>query len=244
MASHRRLLPAIALVSLLAVACSGAAAPPPSASPSPTPVPSNGPVTSSQEAAARVLASHPEFTRIGPLNPDLIGQCCWWEVARVPAGYQVLIHVGWGDCQAGCIEKHEWTYAVSADGSIGLVGEKGSAVPAGILPGGGGPGVGPTGISGTVTAGPTCPVQQPGDPNCKPRPVAGASIIVRDATGSVVASAQSDAAGLFTVGLPPGSYTVESQPLAGLMSAPSPISVTVIANAQTRADLQYDTGIR
>jgi hypothetical protein len=28
------------------------------------------------------------------------------------------------------------------------------------------------------------------------------------------------------------------------MSAPSPISATVIANSQSRADLQFDTGIR
>lgn len=244
MQSHRRLLPALALLSLLAVACSGAAAPPPGASTSPPPSPSSGPVISPQDAVARILAAHPEFARIGPLNQDLIGQCCWWEVAQVPAGYQVLIHVGWGDCQAGCIEKHEWTYTVSAAGAISLIGEQGSAVPAGILPAGGSPGVGPTGISGTVTAGPTCPVQQPGDPNCQPRPVAGASIVVRDATGSVVATVQSDAAGQFTVGLPPGSYTVESHPVAGFMSAPSPISVTVIANSQSRADLQFDTGIR
>ncbi len=244
MQSHRRLLPAIVLLSLLAVACSGAAAPPPGASTSPSPSLSNGPVTSSQDAVARVMATHPEFARIGPLNQDLIGQCCWWEVATVPAGYQVLIHVGWGDCQAGCIDRHEWSYTVSPNGAIGLIGEKGSAVPAGILPAGGGPGVGPTGIAGTVTAGPTCPVQKPGDPNCQPRPVAGASIVVRDASGSVVATAQSDATGQFSVGLPPGSYTVESQPIAGYMSAPSPITVTVIANAQSRADLQFDTGIR
>jgi hypothetical protein len=244
MPSHRRLFPTIVLLSLLAVACSGAAAPPPGASTSPPPSPSSGPITSPQDAVARVLATHPEFARIGPLNQDLIGQCCWWEAAQVPAGYQVLIHVGWGDCQAGCIDRHEWTYGVSADGSIGLIGEKGSAVPAGILPAAGGPGVGPTGISGTVTAGPTCPVEQPGDPNCKPRPVPGASIVVRDATGSIVATVQSDAAGQFSVGLPPGSYTVESQPVAGFMSAPSPISVTVIANSQSRADLQFDTGIR
>ena len=209
-------------------------------------MPSAGPVTSPEDAVARVVAAHPEFAGIIPLNQDLIGQCCWYEVARVPAGYQVLIHVGWGDCPAGCIEKHDWTFLVSADGSIGLVGEKGSPVPPGIMPSGGGSGsgAGPTGIAGSVMAGPTCPVERPGDVSCKPRPVAGAVIVVRDAGGAPIATAHSDAAGLFAIGLPPGSYTVESGPVQGFMSAPAPLSVTVIANSQSRAELQFDTGIR
>ena len=50
----------------------------------------------------------------------------------------------------------------------------------------------PTGpfVTGTVLAGPTCPVARPGDPACAPQPVA-ARVRFEDATGRVIATAES-----------------------------------------------------
>lgn len=93
-------------------------------------------VTSPEEAVARVQAEHPEFTGLGPLDPDLIGACCWADAKAVEGGYQVVFTVGWGDCQAGCINRHLWTFVVAPAGEIALIGETGPAVPAEEMPGG------------------------------------------------------------------------------------------------------------
>ena len=99
------------------------------------------------------------------------------------------------------------------------------------------------GISGIALAGPTCPVERPGDPACAPRPVAGATILIRDATGADVATIVTDAAGRFQVALPPGVYTVVGQPVEGLMGNPAPLDVEV-AEGDVTIELSYDTGIR
>jgi len=99
------------------------------------------------------------------------------------------------------------------------------------------------GISGIAQAGPTCPVERPGDPACAPRPVAGATILIRDATGADVATIVTDAAGRFQVPLPPGFYTVVGQPLEGLMGNRGPLDVQV-AEGDVTIELSYDTGIR
>ena len=99
------------------------------------------------------------------------------------------------------------------------------------------------GISGTALAGPTCPVERPGDPACAPRPVAGATILIRDSTGTDVATIVTDASGRFQVALPPGAYTVVGQPVEGLMGNPGPVDVEV-AEAEVTVELSYDTGIR
>ena len=104
-------------------------------------------------------------------------------------------------------------------------------------------GGGTTGIAGTAVAGPVCPVERPGDPACAPRPVAGATILIRDATGADVATIVTDAAGRFQVALPPGVYTVVGQPVEGLMGNPAPLDVEV-SEGDVTIELSYDTGIR
>jgi hypothetical protein len=226
------------VVSVLLAACASSAAPPAS----PTPASTGGPVDSPTAAAARVLAAKPQFAGIGPLNEDLIGQCCWYEATAAPGGYRVTIHVGWGDCPAGCIDKHEWIYSVAAaDGAIGLLGETGSPVPANV-PGGGG--TGPSGIAGKALAGPVCPVVRANDPNCDPRPVPNTVVVVRSPDGAEVARVRTDAAGAFQVALPPGSYTVGGDQTAGFPIPPAPVAVTVVASALTEVQLLFDTGIR
>jgi hypothetical protein len=249
---------AATVLAILAVACAPAAvatpspSAPPSASvpPSASAPPSGTPVTT-EAAAALVLATDARFTGIKPKNPDMIGGCCFYEVAQKGEDFTVTIEIGWGDCPAGCIDRHHWTYTVTKTGQVTFVGEDGPAVPAGV-PGsvtgttgvGGGGGGGVTGIRGTTLAGPTCPVVTVDDPNCADRPVAGATIHVIDATGLEVAQMTTDAAGSFTVSLPAGRYQVQADPVEGLMGVPSPTDVIVRAAGLANVDLAYDTGIR
>lgn len=132
---------ALAVVVLVVAACSGAAtaseAPPGSPAPSGAPAsgapepsaPGPGAVGSEEEAAEAVRATNPLFASIGPLDPDLIGQAHWWEAVETDDGWEVIVRVGWGDCPAGCISEHVWTYEVGRDGRVALVGESGEPVP-------------------------------------------------------------------------------------------------------------------
>ncbi len=102
-----------------------------------------------------------------------------------------------------------------------------------------------TGIRGTATAGPVCPVERnPPDPSCAPRPVAGATIVIRDGSGSQVAVAISGQDGGYFVALPAGQYVVDPQPVQGLLGTPAKQPVSVAAGTITDVPLDYDTGIR
>jgi hypothetical protein len=96
-----------------------------------------GPITSPDEAAQLVLALDPHFTGLKPKNPDLIGECCFYEATTTADGYQVNVELGWGDCPAGCINRHRWSYTVSRDGTTTLVSETGEPVPSAFPAGGG-----------------------------------------------------------------------------------------------------------
>jgi hypothetical protein len=96
-----------------------------------------GVVTTPDEAAQRVLALDPRFAGLQPKNPDLIGGCCFYEATQTAGGFQVLVELGWGDCPAGCINRHRWTYRVGLDGSTTLLSETGDPVPSGLPSGGG-----------------------------------------------------------------------------------------------------------
>ena len=235
---------------ILLSACSGAGptpgastAPTPGASTAPTPGASTAPKTA-EDAVRLVKAANPRFASIVPLQPDLIGQSAWYEVSPGTVGWQVQITIGWGDCQAGCISRHVWTYAVSPDGTVSLVNETGDVpVPSVATV----PGAGRPGVAGTALEGPVCPVEKnPPDPLCADRPVAGAVVIVRDASGNEIARATTAADGTYAIDLAPGDYTVEAQPVEGIMGAPAPVTVSVPAGATDAVvvDLGYDTGIR
>lgn len=232
-----RVLVLVVAASLAVAACGGGA----SGSPTPAPTPTPGPVTSGEDAFARIVALEPRLAGTRPVEPDSIGQASWYEAIEAGDGYAVEVYVGWGDCMAGCIGHHSWRYAVATDGTVELIEEEGDPVPPGEWPSPGG--TGRTGIFGTAAAGPTCPVEQPDDPACQPRPVAGATVLIRDATGAEVASAVSGADGTFFVELPAGSYTLFAQPVEGLMGFPEPVPVEV-TDGEATVDLAYDTGIR
>ena len=137
----------VLLASLLVVlaACSssaGASAPPahtfgePSSAAQSAPA-AGGAVTTPDEAAQRVIALDPRFAGLQAKNPDLIGGCCFYEATPTADGFQVVVELGWGDCPAGCISRHRWTYKVGPDGTTTLLSETGDPVPSGFPSGGG-----------------------------------------------------------------------------------------------------------
>ncbi|MGK2851936.1 MAG: carboxypeptidase-like regulatory domain-containing protein [Candidatus Limnocylindrales bacterium] len=229
----------VALVVLLA-ACGGA-----NGSPTPAPTPTQGPVVTPEDSVAAVVRREPRLTGIGPFDPDIIGQSAGYEVAAASGvgAFLVSVRVGWGDCQAGCINEHTWVYAVLPDGGVTLQSEGGDVVPPDAWPSPGGDGR--TGLAIIATAGPTCPVETiPPKPECAPRPVPGAEVVIRDAAGAEVARVMLDAGGFAFVEVPAGAYQVEGLAANGLMGTPAPIDVMVTDGGATSVPLDYDTGIR
>jgi hypothetical protein len=131
-----RTLIVIAACAAVLAACAGpAATPSPEPTPQPTPTPVGAPVSNAEEAAALVIATDPRFAGTTQLNPDVIGASRWWTSSPLSdGGFRIEVTIGWGDCPAGCINRHVWTYDVTADGAITLGSETGDEVPA-VLPG-------------------------------------------------------------------------------------------------------------
>jgi hypothetical protein len=109
----------------------------------------------------------------------------------------------------------------------------------------------PSGETGTLdvlaVAGPVCPVDtDPPDPDCEPRLVDGARILVSPGDGReiILAEATTDADGRVTFDLPPGDYLVTGAEVEGLMGLPDSTLASVSAGATTSVTLVYDTGIR
>lgn len=102
-------------------------------------------------------------------------------------------------------------------------------------------------IGGEALAGPTCPVE-PASPlpgQCAPRPVAGAVLVITDATGLELIRATTGSDGRWTASVPAGTDTITPQPVAGLLGTARPVTVTVAAGSvPTAIEIDYDTGIR
>ncbi|MCI0583814.1 MAG: hypothetical protein L0227_13160 [Chloroflexi bacterium] len=114
-------------------ASSGPAATPTPPAPTPTPIAAD--VAGPTDAAALVIATDPRFAGAIELTPDIIGASRWWEAEALDDGaYRITLTVGWGDCPAGCINRHTWIFEVTADGQVTLIEESGDAVPEGSLP--------------------------------------------------------------------------------------------------------------
>jgi hypothetical protein len=203
-------------------------------------------IDTESEAAEAVVQQNRLFAGIGPLESDAIGQANYWEADDTEDGYRVRYTVGWGDCMAGCIQRREFTYEVTRTGAVRLVDERGDAIPADVLEKlarGAGGGSAQQGVTGRVVGGPVCPVEQPNDPACDPRPVPGAVLLLRSADGSELV-VTTDESGLFSVELPAGEYVIEAQQLDGYVAPPQPIAVVVEEGGSTEVELEYDTGIR
>ena len=117
------------VLAILVAACAGAAGP----SPSPTP----GPPVTPADALARVVAVEPRLAGIQPFDAGVIGQSSWYTVepASGVGVFIVGIRIGWGDCQAGCIDEHLWSYAIGPQGEVTLLSEMGPPVPPEAWPG-------------------------------------------------------------------------------------------------------------
>lgn len=235
-----QVLVALSALVLSMAACAGAAT-----GPSTSPEPSAVPITTPAGALARVEATEPRLSGVKPFDTALIGQSSWYTVepASGVGAFIVTVQVGWGDCQAGCIDEHTWTYAVKPDGAVTVESESGPAVAPDAWPS---PiAAGRTGIGGSAAAGPVCPVERvPPDPACAARPVAGATVIIRDVSGSEVARTVTGADGSFFVELQAGDYVVEPQSAEGLLGTAAAQNVTVVNGSATSVQLDYDTGIR
>lgn len=97
-------------------------------------------------------------------------------------------------------------------------------------------------VTGHALAGPTCPVERPGQPGCEPAPVKG---VVELAQGDrVVSSATLDADGSYAVEVPVGSYQVTVDVGGGPFPMCEPLDVEVTADGEVVADISCDTGIR
>ena len=131
-----RALPLVAILLVAALAaCSAAGAPSPTPVPTvrPTPTPIVVRVSSPADAAALVIATNPIFGGTMELRPDVIGASRWWTATPLSGGgFRIELTVGWGDCMAGCIERHVWTFDVDASGGVKLVSETGDPVPSGL----------------------------------------------------------------------------------------------------------------
>ncbi|HWH23797.1 MAG TPA: carboxypeptidase-like regulatory domain-containing protein [Candidatus Limnocylindria bacterium] len=126
--------------------------------------------------------------------------------------------------------------ALAASLVVGAVaGCGGPETPPGSTP------VPPSGISGKVVLGPTCPVEVEGEPPCV-TPYA-ALLLVLDTAGNVAGRATSADDGTFRLDLPPGDYVVTPQS-GDPFPVAQPINVTVVAGEYTELEINYDTGIR
>jgi hypothetical protein len=245
-----RMFIGLLLVMLLgSAACSGAGSPSTSgSSAAASPAPSGGgPVTTEADAIARVIEHEPRFTGITKRDPNLIGQSSWYEVAPASGvgAFIVTIRVGWGDCPSGCIEEHTWLYAVAPDGSVTKQSEGGSDVPPDAWPApGAGGGGGATGLHFTAIAGPTCPVEQPGDPACAPKPVPNVPLVIMDGSGKVLDKLVLNASGTGVLTLDAGEYLVRTEGVEGFVSGPEAQLVSVVDGRVTEVRLLFDTGIR
>jgi hypothetical protein len=100
-----------------------------------------------------------------------------------------------------------------------------------------------SGVKGTVTIGPTCPVQRVGDPNCGDKPYRATLKIVRARGGRLVKDFSPRTDGRFTVHLAAGRYRIEPA-RAGRLPSLQPVTVNVARHKFTRVAIRFDSGIR
>ena len=95
-------------------------------------------------------------------------------------------------------------------------------------------------VSGTVTAGPTCPVEQVGSP-CPNRPLQ-TTVVILSRSGQVVSSTRSDGHGRYSVRVAPGTYFVAVETTRWPRCPATRVEVR--ASRPARANVLCDTGIR
>lgn len=99
-------------------------------------------------------------------------------------------------------------------------------------------------VMGTVTLGPTCPVERiPPDPQCADKPFQGIIEVRMSGKTKIVATTQSDSKGAFQIGLSPGEYDLNAKSGAVFPSC-SARTVTIESGKTVTLNLSCDSGIR
>ncbi len=100
-----------------------------------------------------------------------------------------------------------------------------------------------SGIHGRVLIGPNCPGPvREGATECSDQPYQ-ARLAILDANGNPVTEVQSDANGVFQVGLRPGTYTIRSLSQGRFPFMPE--QTVIVPDGQVvEVTIQFDTGIR
>ena len=98
-----------------------------------------------------------------------------------------------------------------------------------------------SGVRGTVTAGPTCPVERIDQP-CPPGPVS-ATVEAVDGAGRVAGRGGTDGAGRYAIDLTPGPYTLRVTG-TGLYPRCPDTDIVVGPGSPGTVDISCDTGIR
>lgn len=96
-----------------------------------------------------------------------------------------------------------------------------------------------SGISGTVSYGPLCPVEP-----CSVKPAYDFDIIALRENGSEAARTRPHEDGTYELRLPPGRYEIKASRSFASELGSSPRVVQVETNKSTHLDLSFDTGIR
>ncbi len=110
--------------------------------------------------------------------------------------------------------------------------------------GGGGQGILPykSGVSGTVTRGPMCPVMREDMP-CPDAPYATEVYIYRAGFNTIFASIQSKEDGIFQFNIPPGDYMINAKN-DGISKICKSVAVSIGPDEMKQINISCDTGIR
>ncbi|MHB8710597.1 MAG: hypothetical protein ACYC6X_03555 [Minisyncoccota bacterium] len=101
-----------------------------------------------------------------------------------------------------------------------------------------------SGVQGTVSLGPTCPVMRvPPDPQCADKLYATAIAVYRAGSQSAFLMGNSDANGIFKFSLPPGAYTLQATN-GKIFPRCASVSIEVPASGYASTTISCDTGIR
>ncbi len=132
------------------------------------------------------------------------------------------------------------TAAASASPATAIAAASATGTPAAMAATATPPASGETGIAGTATVGPTCPVERPDSP-CPDRPYEARITVWQGST--MVSETRSGADGRFTVLLPPGMYRVVGES-GSTFPHGTETTATVVEGQLTQVTLRFDSGIR
>ncbi|MDT5025763.1 MAG: hypothetical protein QOE61_2189 [Micromonosporaceae bacterium] len=101
-----------------------------------------------------------------------------------------------------------------------------------------------SGMQGRTTIDGGCPVIRAGTP-CPDRPLSARITVTRTGSDTVITTITSDADGEFRIPLPPGTYLLRPDNLAGARyPAAQPTTITVRSGQFTQVTIAFDSGIQ